>query len=121
VKLSEIGGKESKYLKATDLPVGKEVLCQIRAIQQESLPSYDNPDEQVAKWCLYFEKREKGLVLNLTNTETLMNGFGDCELDDLVGREIYIYRTTTKVRGEEVACIRLRCNLPPAGEDEIPF
>jgi len=116
----------SKYLKAADLPMGREVTVTIDSMQMEQLD--DNQDRPVC----YFRGKSKGLVLNSTNASTISVVYGD-ETDAWVGRPLVIFNTTTMYKGQRVACLRVRIPAEAAAalteepesqtppNDDIPF
>lgn len=116
----------SKYLKAADLPAGRELTVTIDSMQLEQLD--DNQERPVC----YFRGKTKGLVLNSTNANTISVVYGD-ETDAWTGRTLVIFHTTTMYKGQRVACLRVRIpaeataalteeaepQAPP--NDDIPF
>lgn len=106
----------SKYLKAADLQNRAMTLKMARVDVED--PSGKGEE---AKPILYFQGKEKGLVLNKTNAGSITAGYGD-ESDDWIGKDIEIYPDTTMYQGQMVACIRVRIPVPKAeGDEEIPF
>jgi hypothetical protein len=96
------GAFPSDYLKASDLQ-GQRVLLKMSRIEMR-----DMGDE--VKPVLYFEGKEKGLVLNKTNANTIATAYGD-ETDDWVGAEIVLFETTVEYQGQRRPGIR--CLVPP--------
>ncbi len=94
----------SEYLKASDFPAA--AMGTISRV--EMLPV--GQDEEV-KPVLFFKEYEKGMVLNKTNSCTLMQLYGE-ESDDWEGQSIVIFAATTDYQGKQVACIRLRAPKP---------
>lgn len=72
-------------LKAKDF-IGKNMRVTIERVDTVTYPADDNKPEQT-KAVLYFVGKEKRLVLNGTNTETLCNAYGT-ESDGWLGKEI---------------------------------
>lgn len=127
----------SKYLKASDLQ-GREIPVTVSHVELIKM----NDDQK--KPVMFFEGKEKGLVVNQTLWEMIemLTGYGDT--DDWLGQRFVLFPTTTKFRGQEVACIRVKASrgaarpaeresepsdwqapAPPpsraADDDEIPF
>lgn len=92
----------SKYIKSSDLG-GNMVKVQIRSLQSEEIGSSQ-------KMIMYFTGKEKGLVLNKTNAQTLAEQFGD-ETDNWVGANIEIFSMKVQYEGRMVDGIRVR--IPP--------
>ena len=72
-------------LKAKEF-IGKNLRVEIDRVDTVTYPANDNQPEQT-KAVLYFVGKEKRLVLNGTNTETLCNAYGD-ESDHWIGKTI---------------------------------
>lgn len=92
----------SNFLKAADLQE-RQITVTIDRVAMEDIGSDHKP-------VLYFQGKEKGLVLNKTNTTTIAAGYGD-DTDDWGGGEVIIYPSTTDFQGKVVDCIRVK--LPP--------
>lgn len=56
----------------------------------------------------YFLELNKGLVCNQINGNTIVRLHGTSDPDELLGKEIILYPTTTEKQGEIVDCIRIR-------------
>jgi hypothetical protein len=108
----------SKYVKAADLQ-GKQATVVISHVTMEMIGDDERP-------ILYFGGKEKGLVLNKTNANTIANVFGD-DTEDWRGGEIVLFETTVDFQGKSMPAIR--CRVPPRKpepktpetDDEIPF
>jgi arabinogalactan endo-1,4-beta-galactosidase len=108
----------SKYLKAADLQ-GKQVKVVMSHVETETMGDDNRP-------VLYFQGKEKGLVLNKTNANSISAVYGD-DTDDWRGREIVLIEAMVDFQGKTMAAIRCRVSArkPEARvseiEDEIPF
>lgn len=83
---------------------------------------------------LYFRGKDKGLVLNKTNANSIASAYGD-DMDDWSGKELILFPTMTDYQGKQVEAVRVRAPMPkdnkpeqrqhePAGDprgDEIGF
>ncbi len=112
----------SKYLRAADIPAGREVPVRINFLEMVPVEGEDE-----LKPCLFFENAKKGLVLNKTNATAIAMAFGD-DADQWHGKTIAVFATTTMFGGKIVPCIRVRVPAPfappaptQATADEIPF
>ena len=113
----------SKWIKASDLQ-GQDVVVTMGHVQVEEVGDDKKP-------VLYFAGKEKGMVLNKTNANTIGALYGD-ETAAWQGNRITLFPTQTDFGGEQKPCIRVRITAPaaepappakndaPAGED-IPF
>ncbi len=107
----EMYDTDTNYLKAEDLG-GKEVSVTIEKVEVIKLNEKD-------KLFLSFAGKEKGLVLNKTNSSVIAKQYGD-DYNAWGGSLIILYPTVTEYEGKTVDCIRLRVQLDIADE-EIPF
>lgn len=111
----------SRFLKAGDLPPGREVPLQIDGITLEEIQGEDE-----ARPCLSFRGQTKLLVLNRTNANTLAERFGD-DSGSWIGKTVAAFATSCQFGGRTVPCLRLRVPLPPAApaapavSDTVPF
>lgn len=120
----------SAYLKASDLGTAQPIVI-IARVEHEPVGR-----EREMKAVVYFEGKEKGVVLNKTNAKKITDLVGSPETDDWIGFKIRIFATTTEFGGETVECIRVkaagisgkpapvRAPEPPpidVSDDEIPF
>ncbi len=125
MKMSEMF--PSNYVKAADLN-GKTCPLTIRTCVSEELGQGNDKEK---KSVLYFEKAQKGLVLNKTNATVIAAAYGD-DTDNWTGKAIEIYPTVVDFKGKLVDGIRLRIQPQPQTQptaapmaddpsDSIPF
>lgn len=100
MKISEMysGGA---FLKASDLR--GRVSVQIARLAIEDFGGESKP-------VVYFVGKEKGLVLNKTNGNTIAAICGD-ETDSWPGNNIVLFPTTTDFQGSRVPCIRVEASV----------
>lgn len=89
----------SNYLKAADLK-GRNVTVTMDRVEFEVLG--DNK-----KLILYFEGKDRGLVLNKTNANNIANAYGD-DTDDWIGKQIVLFEAMVDFQGRTVPAIRVR-------------
>lgn len=87
------------YLKAADLD-GKRVGVIIDKVEMEDIGGENKP-------ILHFKGKERGLVLNKTNANSITFIVGSDETDQWVGKRIVLYPSKTDFQGKSVACIRV--------------
>ncbi len=116
----------SKYIKHSDLK-GQDVNLTITSQSVEEVGM-----EGDKKPVLYFKGTNKGLVMNVTNANTIGAAFGR-DTDAWKGKQITLYGTTTDFAGKPVDCVRVRPPVSPEMplekkvdmkevlDDEIPF
>jgi hypothetical protein len=89
----------SKYLKTTDLQ-GRRPNVQIDRV------TYEDVDGDM-RYILYFIGKAKGLILNVTNTRTLLDALGD-ESDHWQGATLELFAIDTEFQGRATKGLRLR-------------
>ena len=120
----------STYLKASDLG-SSAPLVTIDRVEVEPVGR-----DREMKPVLYFKGKEKGVVLNKTNSNMIATLTGSRDTDDWSGCQVRLYATTTEFGGETVECIRVKGAGPqakpvprapepvavtPVDDDSIPF
>lgn len=101
----------STYLKAADL-ANQEFTLRIRSVSLEDIGGDQKP-------ILYFDKTDKGVVLNKTNASALENAYGH-DTDAWAGKSVVLFPATTQFQGRTVDCIRLRPHYPKASNGGVP-
>lgn len=105
----------SRYIKSADLQ-GKRVPVTIDRVEFESVVK-DEADKPV----LYFRGKERGMVLNKTNSDRLCAAFG-WDTANWSGQEIHLYTEKVQFAGNMVDGLRVAVPLPEADpDDELPF
>ncbi len=123
----------SNYLKASDLGTNQPVVT-IAHIKQEPV----GRDKEM-KAVVYFQGKEKGVVLNKTNAKKIIEIAGTPETDDWPGVRVRLFASTTEFAGDMVECIRIKApgnarsqaapppppepeeRYPMADDSDIPF
>ena len=88
----------SQYLKAADLQ-GQRVGVTMSHVTMEDIGGDLKP-------ILYFQGKEKGLVLNKTNANTIAGAYGD-DTTEWTGKAIQMYEAMVDFQGRQVAAIRV--------------
>jgi hypothetical protein len=89
----------SRYVRAADLQ-GREAGVKIRDVKLENFRGRKAP-------VLYFEGKNKGLILNKTNASAIAVLYSE-ETDAWTGKEITIYPTMVEFQGRMVQSIRVK-------------
>ena len=89
----------SNYLKATDFTDGPALLVMDRT-EIETIG-----DDR--KMIIYFQGKEKGLVCNKTNANTIADLYGD-DTESWRGREIVLFEAYVDFQGKSVPAVRVR-------------
>ena len=96
----------SKYLKSSDLK-GQEHRVTMANVEREEIGS----DKKLV---LYFKGKEKGMVLNKTNANTIGDFYGD-DSDDWYDQPLILFSIKTEFQGKPVD--GLRCRIPTARDN----
>jgi len=119
VKLSEYYSAESKYLRASDIPEGREVQVVIDHMEPEKITRGDDETPQ-EKLVVYFKNKEKGLVLNATNGKRLSDAYGD-DVMGTYGKSVVLYVEQVSFQGKQVPGLRLRIPAETIASEDAPF
>jgi len=103
----------SNYLKAADLK-GRSLIVTIDRVEFEAVGQ-----KREMKPVLYFTGKEKGVVLNKTNANKIMQLTESPVTEEWKGHSIVIYPTETSFQGEMVDCIRVKA-VPPNAKRPAP-
>ena len=88
-----------QFLKAADLQ-GKRVQVTIESVDLEDIGGETKP-------VVHFMGKERGLVLNKTNSNAIWAIAGTDETDDWKGTVITLYPSKTDFQGKRVDCLRV--------------
>ncbi len=105
----------SKFLKASDIPDGSFVNVVVDHVAVEDVAGNNDPDDR--KPVLYFRGKQKGMVLNKTNSTSISQAYGD-ETDDWGGKPLLLYSTETLFQGSNVPCLRVK--IPKGAAAQSP-
>ena len=89
----------SNYLKAAELQ-GRTARLKVRAVVMEKIGSDIKP-------VLYFQGKEKGMVMNKTNGMTIASIYGP-ETDNWVGADVEVFSAFVDFQGKQVEGLRIR-------------
>jgi hypothetical protein len=92
------------YISAADLD-GKDITVTIKSIAKEELIMEGGRKDVVP--IITFEKATKRFCCNKTNAKSIAQQHGP-DVDQWVGKQITLFPTTTKAKGETVDCLRIR-------------
>jgi hypothetical protein len=115
----------TKYLKASDLQ-GRDVTVKMGRVEQEKVG-----DDM--KLIMYFQGKEKGMVLNKTNANAISDIYGG-ETEDWYGQTIILFEQMVDFQGKRVPGLRVRAprreapvrqaaprrEVITSGEDDFP-
>lgn len=98
----------SKFISAADLQ-GKEAVVKITHVATDEIGGKQ-------KFVCFFAGKQKGLVLNKTNWNTIVKITGAEDSDDWTGQQICLYETYVDFQGESVPAVRVK---PVAGASTV--
>lgn len=98
----------SKYLKASDLQ-GRRIEVIMADVKTEKLGDDFKP-------ILYFKGKEKGVVLNKTNANAIIDAYGP-ETDEWFGKPIILFEAMVEFQGKRGPAIRV--DVPRAPRQEF--
>jgi arabinogalactan endo-1,4-beta-galactosidase len=102
------GAFPSDYLKAADLQ-GQSVKVVMAHVEMKDIGGDHKP-------ILFFQGKDKGMVLNKTNANNISAAYGD-DTDDWAGKELVLFEAMVDFQGKTVAAIRVRT---PQAKDRAP-
>jgi hypothetical protein len=100
----------SKYLKASDLQ-GREPTVVISHIAMEEVGR-----DKDRRPILYFRGKEKGVVLNKTNSTNISGGYGR-DTDGWIGKSVVLFTAMVDFQGQTGPAIRIR--PAPAQQQQV--
>lgn len=97
------------YLKTEELQ-GRQVRVVIESVGLEEIKGEDGKENKLVA---RFHGKDKGLILNRTNCESLEQITGSEDYDGWVGATVVLYPTTTRFGNKTVPCLRIK-QMPAA-------
>jgi len=98
------------YFGSWSLPDGEDLILTINEVKMEQVTGEGGRKEQLP--VLYFRENVKPLVLNVTNSRQIQTLYGTPYVEDWHGKQVQLYQDITKLKGEEVECVRIRPKVP---------
>jgi hypothetical protein len=92
------------YLKACHLPAGQTVPATVDRIEFQTV--HPRPGQEEIKPVMYFQGKQKGLILTSTNQDFLRSTFGD-EITASRGQRVTLCAVTKRIAGRDVQTIIL--------------
>jgi hypothetical protein len=99
---------DATYIRAWDLPPGKDVAVLIDRVEGETIKGVDKEDRRPV---IYFAGKKKGLVLNKGMGKTIKGMYGRF-VRDWIGKPIALYATSVNAFGETHDVVRVRPSPP---------
>ncbi len=97
------------YIGAYSLDEGKDLTVTITHVKREMVKGEGGRSEECT---VAYLKNQKPLILNRTNCKTIQAIYKTPYIEDWAGKQITLFVTTTKLKGEEVECLRIRNTEP---------
>lgn len=98
------------YLGHWDLPNGEDVILTIKSAEWEEVKNPITRSSEAKRVVRFEENFEwlKPFICNEVNAQTICKSTGEKFMEDTSGKKIKIGVGSTKVKGEEVDCLRVR-------------
>lgn len=105
------------YIGAYSLEDGKDLVVQIESVTRELVTGENGKKDEytVAKL-----KNQKPFILNATNQKLISKALGTPFIEDWVGKKITLYVSYTKLKGDDVECLRVRSEAPKEQVNKKP-
>ena len=116
---SKMFESKSDYLKAEDIPEGKEFKLSISHTTVAQVKDQQDGTTK-DKLIVHFEGKEKGLMLNNTNFKKIAAAYG-ADDSNWSGKALLLYRDITEFGGKDVPCLRVRVPVQQADSGDVPF
>ncbi|AWV87090.1 hypothetical protein [Acinetobacter radioresistens] len=108
-----------KYLGVYSLPNGGEdMIVTIKSVGREIVISDGGKKEECTVAQIV---GNKPLILNRTNCKTIERIYKSAFIEDWSGKTITLFKSTTKVAGETVDCLRIRPSVPNVVQAKHPL
>lgn len=101
---------DSAYIGAWDLQ-GKDATVTIARVVAGELAKAGTSKKDKAP-IMYFEGKDKGMVLNKTNMRIIASLYGGFKVKQWIGKPITLFATTCQFGPNTVDCIRVKNQLP---------
>ncbi len=93
------------YIGAYSLPNGKDIKVRIVDIKKQIVIGFKGREDECTVATL---ENQKPMILNSTNSRTIEALYGTPYIEDWKGKEITLFAAKTKLKGEDVECLRIR-------------
>lgn len=101
------------YLGAYSLDEGKDMTVKIINVVRENVKGEGGRSEECTVAHL---EGHKPFILNRTNCKTITKIYGTPYIEDWAGKQITVFQAITKLKGEDVECLRIRPVAPEKPE-----
>lgn len=97
------------YIGAYSLDEGKDLVVTLGEVKRLMVTSTGGKQEE----CTVAElKGQKPFIINVTNAKSITQVVGSPYIEDWQGQKITLFVSKTKLKGEEVECLRVRPTKP---------
>lgn len=97
------------YIGAYSLESGKDLEVQILKVTKEMVKGEGGKQDECTIATL---KDQKPMILNVTNCKTIAKLFETPYIEEWAGKKITLFKSITKLKGEDVECLRIRDKKP---------
>ncbi|MBK9223360.1 MAG: hypothetical protein IPO16_14755 [Saprospiraceae bacterium] len=93
------------YIGAYSLEDGKDLEVQIITVKRETVKGENGKEDECTVAVL---KDQKPMILNATNCKTITKILGTPYVEKWANQRIVLFKSLTKLKGENVECLRVR-------------
>jgi hypothetical protein len=101
------------YIGAYSLDDGKDLTVTILEVKREMVTGTGGKKEECT---VAYLKDQKPMILNRTNCKTISAIYKTPFIEQWKGKPITLFVSTTKLKGEDVECLRIRNTVPSLPE-----
>jgi hypothetical protein len=101
------------YIGAYSLEDGKDLTVTIMEVKREMVTGTGGKKEECT---VAYLKGQKPMILNRTNCRTIQSIYKTPYIEQWKGKQVTLFISTTKLKGEEVECLRIRNTAPALPE-----
>lgn len=112
INVDNVYQSNSNFLKAADLPEGKQVKVIVESCEIIQMNDKDKVNVK-------FVGKDKTLVLNKTNSGAISHVYG-VDTDMWIGKEVILYTAIVDYQGQMVPAVRVNVPLQDASPDDNP-
>lgn len=104
------------YLGVYSLPDGNDMIVTIDKVVREMVTSTGGKKEECT---VAYMIGQKPMILNRTNSKAIQSMYQTPYIEDWKGKQIQLYAAVTRLKGEDVECLRIRPTIPNAAKPKL--
>lgn len=112
IKTHWLQNPNKNYLWHQDLPNGDDLIVTIKSAQWEDVKDPTRWTTESKRVVRFAEPKIKPFICNETNAESIMKATNTKFMEDVIGKQIQLFISQTKVKREMVDCLRIKQIAP---------